>query len=563
MAFEKFSQEPFNLVTDSAYVADIAQRLGYSVLKETDVTQVAEFGRIKYVHVTVHTFSSAMWVSAHTGEKTRDVIAHWRQAFAIEGIPSAVKTNNGPAYASQKASDETHQPQAKVRNLVTKQWEGPYDLIAMGRGQIALRYTGASVYSRASMQESEALGFSVKWKLFVEAAFRSAPPSSQSSRAVSPIPKWGGELGDGEVILSDPEVLSEAGLQLPREEISTPPSLVASPGGLSPPGSGVGLRGAGRAPGPSELLGQQGGGARASPGPVPSVPAPGTVEPLLHAFPALEGDGDPGARPPALFDQDSVTVWCPCCGTPIACPVKPAGAAQPALASGLAPGGAALATSPPAPPAEGARGVDAPGGGAPVGFSLDPAPAGGRTAPLRSGTAVPAVGVRPAAGTLLGAVPGPPLPTPAVATAGSAGLPAAGGTAPAAAELLLPSPPESIPGGQALPGCVRAADPFERSPAAGAAALQAGSSPAGAGAAPASAAEPAPPPFPAASAAPAADAGVFKFSASGDTAGMRPVFDRSKGPRTVGSSSTAWWTLPPSGGSTPERPRAVLGGSES
>ncbi|NXD88512.1 POK7 protein, partial [Halcyon senegalensis] len=34
MAFERFSQEPFNLVTDSAYVADIAQRLGYSVLKE-------------------------------------------------------------------------------------------------------------------------------------------------------------------------------------------------------------------------------------------------------------------------------------------------------------------------------------------------------------------------------------------------------------------------------------------------------------------------------------------------------------------------------------------------
>ncbi|RMC19941.1 hypothetical protein DUI87_03508 [Hirundo rustica rustica] len=225
MAFEKFSQEPFNLITDSAYVADIAQRLGYSVLKEvsnpalfnllkalwwaiqarvhpyyvlhvrshtklpgfvaegnaradklanpawvapqpdmlaqakasrgffhpnahtlqkqfqltateareivescddchalgaplpagvnhrglkalelwqTDVTQVAEFGRLKYVHVTVDTFSSAMWASAHTGEKARDVITHWRQAFAVLGIPSAVKTDNGPAYASQQ-----------------------------------------------------------------------------------------------------------------------------------------------------------------------------------------------------------------------------------------------------------------------------------------------------------------------------------------------------------------------------------------------------------------------------------------------------------------------------
>ncbi|NXX59066.1 POK19 protein, partial [Scopus umbretta] len=34
MAFQRFSQEAFNLVTDSAYVADIAQRLSYSVLKE-------------------------------------------------------------------------------------------------------------------------------------------------------------------------------------------------------------------------------------------------------------------------------------------------------------------------------------------------------------------------------------------------------------------------------------------------------------------------------------------------------------------------------------------------
>ncbi|RMB99202.1 hypothetical protein DUI87_24394 [Hirundo rustica rustica] len=225
MAFEKFSQEPFNLITDSAYVADIAQRLSCSVLKEvsnpalfdllkalwcaiqarvhpyyvlhvrshtnlpgfvaegnaradklanpawvatqpdvlaqakashgffhqnahtlqkqfqltateareivescddchalgeplpagvnprglkalelwqTDVTQVAEFGRLKYVHVTVDTFSSAMWASAHTGEKARDVIAHWRQAFAVLGIPSAVKTDSGPAYASQQ-----------------------------------------------------------------------------------------------------------------------------------------------------------------------------------------------------------------------------------------------------------------------------------------------------------------------------------------------------------------------------------------------------------------------------------------------------------------------------
>ncbi|NXL20252.1 POK18 protein, partial [Setophaga kirtlandii] len=30
------------------------------------------------------------------------LIAHWRMAFAILGIPSSSKTDNGPAYVSQK-----------------------------------------------------------------------------------------------------------------------------------------------------------------------------------------------------------------------------------------------------------------------------------------------------------------------------------------------------------------------------------------------------------------------------------------------------------------------------
>ncbi|RMC03741.1 hypothetical protein DUI87_19493 [Hirundo rustica rustica] len=79
-------------------------------IAQTDVTQVTEFGRLKYVHVTVDTFSSVMWASAHTGEKACDVIAHWRQAFAVLGIPSAVKTDSGPAYASQQRLSETHLP---------------------------------------------------------------------------------------------------------------------------------------------------------------------------------------------------------------------------------------------------------------------------------------------------------------------------------------------------------------------------------------------------------------------------------------------------------------------
>lgn len=69
---------------------------------QTDVTHIAEFGCLKCVYVSIDTFSSAMWASAHTGEKSRDAIARWRLAFAVLGTPSSVKTGNGPAYVSQK-----------------------------------------------------------------------------------------------------------------------------------------------------------------------------------------------------------------------------------------------------------------------------------------------------------------------------------------------------------------------------------------------------------------------------------------------------------------------------
>ncbi|KFQ22368.1 hypothetical protein N331_11285, partial [Merops nubicus] len=79
-------------------------------LWQTDVTHIAEFGQLKYVHVSIDTFSSAMGASAHNGEKEKghDVIAHWRLAFVILGIPSSVKTDNGPAYISQKTWQFLH-----------------------------------------------------------------------------------------------------------------------------------------------------------------------------------------------------------------------------------------------------------------------------------------------------------------------------------------------------------------------------------------------------------------------------------------------------------------------
>ncbi|RMC05534.1 hypothetical protein DUI87_18730 [Hirundo rustica rustica] len=100
-------------------------------------------------------------------------------------------------------------------------------------------------------------------------------------------------------------------------------------------------------------------------------------------------------------------------------------------------------------------------------------------------------------------------------------------------EARSPPPPERGTGFSATQGCVLTVEPSDQSLAADAA-----------GPGPAPAAGPTPPLLPAASVAAAAGTEVFKFSANGDTADMRPVFDKSKNSRAVGLSSTAW-TLPP------------------
>ncbi|TRZ10906.1 hypothetical protein HGM15179_016198 [Zosterops borbonicus] len=69
---------------------------------QTDVTHFAPFGRQKYVHVSVDTFSGAVFASAHTGEKSADAIRHLVLAFSFLGIPKSLKTDNGPAYTSRE-----------------------------------------------------------------------------------------------------------------------------------------------------------------------------------------------------------------------------------------------------------------------------------------------------------------------------------------------------------------------------------------------------------------------------------------------------------------------------
>ncbi|KAL6084079.1 hypothetical protein STEG23_007932 [Scotinomys teguina] len=67
-----------------------------------DVTHVPEFGRLKYVHVSVDTCSRIIHATPLTGEKASDVIAHCLEAWTAWGKTQQVKTDNGPAYTGQK-----------------------------------------------------------------------------------------------------------------------------------------------------------------------------------------------------------------------------------------------------------------------------------------------------------------------------------------------------------------------------------------------------------------------------------------------------------------------------
>lgn len=66
-----------------------------------DVIHVPEFGRLRYVHVTVDTYSKFIWATAQPGEKALHVCKHLTSCFAVMGVPEQPKPDNGPAYTSE------------------------------------------------------------------------------------------------------------------------------------------------------------------------------------------------------------------------------------------------------------------------------------------------------------------------------------------------------------------------------------------------------------------------------------------------------------------------------
>ncbi|RLW11542.1 hypothetical protein DV515_00001832 [Chloebia gouldiae] len=60
----------------------------------SDVTHYTSFGHFKYFHVSIDTFSGAIFTSAHIGETDKDTIKHFLQAFSTLGIPQEIKTES-------------------------------------------------------------------------------------------------------------------------------------------------------------------------------------------------------------------------------------------------------------------------------------------------------------------------------------------------------------------------------------------------------------------------------------------------------------------------------------
>ncbi|NWU60128.1 POK6 protein, partial [Dromas ardeola] len=68
---------------------------------QMDVTHVPSLGRLKYLHVTIDTYSHMIWVTPQPGERVRDVRRHLTSCFAVLGVPKTIKTDNGSAYRSK------------------------------------------------------------------------------------------------------------------------------------------------------------------------------------------------------------------------------------------------------------------------------------------------------------------------------------------------------------------------------------------------------------------------------------------------------------------------------
>ena len=66
-----------------------------------DVTHITEFGKLRYVHVTINTYSGILMTTAQAGEATKYVITQYLKCFLYMGASKFLKMDNGPGYVSK------------------------------------------------------------------------------------------------------------------------------------------------------------------------------------------------------------------------------------------------------------------------------------------------------------------------------------------------------------------------------------------------------------------------------------------------------------------------------
>ena len=89
-----------------------------------DVTHFSEFGKLKYVHVSIDTCSGIVYASSMAGEKASHVIQHCLEAWAAWDKPQQLKTDNGPAYTAKTLVSFCQQMEVQVKHGLTYNPQG-------------------------------------------------------------------------------------------------------------------------------------------------------------------------------------------------------------------------------------------------------------------------------------------------------------------------------------------------------------------------------------------------------------------------------------------------------
>ncbi|TRZ08052.1 hypothetical protein HGM15179_019055 [Zosterops borbonicus] len=132
-----------------------SQGLGSCEVWQTDTTHIPSFGRLKYVRVSIDTYSGAMHASAHTGEKSVHAKQHLVQAFSVFGIPKEIKIDNGPAYVSKEFLEFVQQWGVERKSGI------PYS----PTGQAVVERAHQTLKQVLARQSSSTVGMSLQQKL--------------------------------------------------------------------------------------------------------------------------------------------------------------------------------------------------------------------------------------------------------------------------------------------------------------------------------------------------------------------------------------------------------------